>query len=105
MTITNITLPTISGTIASRKTLSAKAGKWSSGYKVSYQYQWYSCSEQILTGGGTLSGACTAISGATKSSYQLSSLVTGAYLLVGITATNGYSTLTKYSASTSSVAP
>jgi subtilisin family serine protease len=105
MTITNITLPTISGTIASRKTLSAKAGKWSSGYKVSYQYQWYACSEQILTGGGTLSGACTAISGATKSSYQLSSLVTGAYLLVGITATNGYSTLTKYSASTSSVAP
>ena len=103
--ITNSTLPSISGTVAPGRSLNAKSGKWASGYKLSYQNQWYSCSEQILTGGGTLSGACTAISGATKSSYRLSSLVTGTYLLVGITATNGYSILTKYSASTGVAAP
>jgi subtilisin family serine protease len=105
MAITNSTLPTISGTIATGKTLSVKAGKWSSGYKLSYQYQWYSCSERVLDAGGSLSGACSSISGATKSSYRLSALVTGTYLLVGATATNGYSSLTKYSASTSVVAP
>ena len=105
MAITNSTLPTISGTIATGKTLSVKAGKWSSGYKLSYQYQWYSCSERVLDAGGSLSGACSSISGATKSSYRLSALVTGSYLLVGATATNGYSSLTKYSASTSVVAP
>ena len=105
MAITNSTLPTVSGTIAAGKSLNAKAGKWASGYKLSYQYQWYSCSERVLAGGGSLSGACSSISGATKSNYRLSSLVTGTYLLVGITATNGYSSLSKYSASTSVVAP
>jgi subtilisin family serine protease len=105
MAITNSTLPTISGTIAAGKTLSAKAGKWASGYKLSYQYQWYSCSERVVAGGGSLSGTCSAISGATKSSYRLSALVTGSYLLVGATATNGYSSVTKYSASTISAAP
>jgi len=105
MAITNSTLPTISGTIRARASLSAKLGKWVSGYSISYQYQWYSCSERVLTGGGALNGACSPISSATKSSYRLSSLVTGAYLLVGVTATNGYSSLTKYSPSTSVVAP
>ena len=105
MAITNSTLPTVSGTIRARANLSAKLGKWASGYKISYQYQWYSCSEQVMTGGGSLNGSCGAISGATNNSYRLSSFVTGAYLLVRVTATNGYSSLIKYSASTSVVAP
>jgi subtilisin family serine protease len=105
MAITNSTLPTVSGTIRAGKTLSAKDGRWASGYKMSYQYQWYSCSERVMTGGGSLNGTCSAISGATRSSYRLSSLVTGTYLLVGVTAANGYSSLTKYSASTSVLAP
>lgn len=105
MAITNSTLPTVSGTIRAGKTLSAKDGRWASGYKMSYQYQWYSCSERVMTGGGSLNGTCSAISGATRNSYRLSSLVTGTYLLVGVTAANGYSSLTKYSASTSVVAP
>jgi serine protease len=105
MAITNSTLPTVSGTIRAGKTLSAKDGRWASGYKMSYQYQWYSCSERVMAGGGSLNGTCSAISGATRSSYRLSSLVTGTYLLVGVTAANGYSSLTKYSASTSVLAP
>jgi len=105
MAITNSTLPTVSGTIRAGKTLSAKDGRWASGYRMSYQYQWYSCSERVMTGGGSLNGTCSAISGATANRYRLSSLVTGTYLLVGVTAANGYSSLTKYSASTSVVAP
>ena len=105
MVISNSTLPTISGTIRAGGNLSTKLGRWASGYKISYQYQWYSCSARVMTGGGSLDGTCSAISSATRSSYRLSSLVTGAYLLVGVTATNGYSSLIKYSASTSVVAP
>jgi subtilisin family serine protease len=105
MLITNTALPTLSGTVRARGNLSAKAGKWSSGYKLSYQYQWYSCSLRVLTGSVSLDGSCVPIAGATKSSFRLSPAVTGTYLLVGVTASNDYSSLVRYSASTSVSAP
>lgn len=105
MAISNSTLPSISGTVGARKTLKLDAGRWSSGSKLSYGYQWYACSARVIAGGGALDGTCSAIPAATKSSYRLGPVVSGSYLLVGVTASNAFSTLTRYSASTSVAAP
>jgi hypothetical protein len=59
----------------------------------------------VLTGGSALDGTCTAIAGATRNSYRLGTEVSGKYLLVRVTANNGYSTLTRFSASSSTTAP
>jgi len=105
MLITNSALPAINGTVAARRTLTARTGTWRSGYKINYSYQWYQCSARVLSGGSALDASCTPIGAATRNSYKLGPAVSGSYLLVGITANNGYNTLTRYSASTSTVAP
>lgn len=105
MAITNSTLPTITGTVGVRKTISTKGGSWASGSKLSYQFQWYSCSARVVAGADSLNGTCGTIAGATKSSYKLSSAVSGKYLLVGVTASNAFTSLTRFSASTSTAAP
>lgn len=105
MAIANNALPTLNGTVAARRTLTARAGKWSSGYRISYTYQWHACTDRVLAGGSALDGTCTAIAGATRNSYRLGAEVSGKYLLVGVTANNGYTTLTRYSASTATAAP
>ena len=105
VSITNSALPTISGSVAARRTLTTRTGTWRSGYKIRYAYQWYQCSARVLSGGNTLDGSCASIGAATRNKYKLGPTVSGKYLLVGITASNGYSTLSRYSASTSTVAP
>ncbi len=105
MSITNSSLPTVNGSIAARRTLTARTGKWRSGFRISYAYQWYQCTARVLTGGNSLDESCTSIEAATRNRYKLGPAVSGKYLLVGITASNGYSTLTRYSASTVTPAP
>ena len=103
--ITNNQLPSVQGSVGVQRTLRSSAGRWTSRSRLTYQYQWYSCSAQVLAGGATLDGTCDAVSGANKNSYRLNPGVSGSYLLVGVTASNGFTTLTRYSASTSVVAP
>lgn len=105
MSITNSSLPTVNGSVAARRTLTARTGTWRSGFRISYAYQWYQCTARVVTGGNSLDGSCTSIDAATRNSYKLGPAVSGKYLLVGITASNGYSTLTRYSASTVTPAP
>lgn len=105
MTITNSSLPTVNGSVAARRTLTARTGTWRSGFRISYAYQWYQCTSRVITGGNSLDGTCTPIDAATRNSYKLGPAVSGKYLVVGITASNGYSTLTRYSASTVTPAP
>jgi hypothetical protein len=105
MAITNSSLPSLNGTVAARRTLTARAGNWRSGYRISYTYQWHACTARVLSGGSALDGTCSAIAGATRNSYRLGAEVSGKYLLIGVTADNGFTTLTRYSASTSTTAP
>jgi subtilisin family serine protease len=105
MAITNSSLPSLNGTVAARRTLTARNGAWRSGYRINYTYQWHACTNRVLTGGSALDGTCTAIAGATRNSYRLGTEVSGKYLLVRVTANNGYSTLTRFSASSSTTAP
>jgi hypothetical protein len=75
--------PTISGTTKAGKTLSAKAGTWDSGVKLSYQW---------LRNG-------VAIKGATKTTYKLATADKGKKISVRVTGTkSGYETAVKTSA-------
>lgn len=76
--------PTISGTTKVGKTLSAKAGTWDSGVKLSYQW---------LRNG-------VVIKGATKTTYKLATADKGKKISVRVTGTkSGYETAVKTSAS------
>ena len=89
--------PTISGTLVSGSTLNATTGTWSGVSITSYAYQWKRCD---LLGNG-----CTAISGATQTSYKLGSADVGTTLRFSVTATNKNGSTTATSAQTGVVAP
>jgi hypothetical protein len=70
--------PGVSGTGLPEYTLTATTGKWA-GTGNSYVYKWQKCNEA--------GEACTAISGATSSTYKLPTSVTGSSIRVLVTAT------------------
>jgi hypothetical protein len=71
--------PTIEGTAVVGKTVSAGNGCWSNS-PTSYTYKWLRCDQKGAN--------CTAISGATKQSYTLTSSDLNHTLIVLVTATN-----------------
>lgn len=74
-------LPSISGTVAAGRVLTATDGTWATGgAAVSYSYQWQSAT--------TSTGTYTDIAGATASSYTPVGADVGSYLKVVVTATN-----------------
>jgi hypothetical protein len=76
----NTSPPTISGSATQGRTLTASGGSWS-GYPIpSFAYQWQRCN-----GSGQ---GCTAIPGATTSSYTALSADIGSTLVVAVTASN-----------------
>ncbi|MFF2387523.1 hypothetical protein ACFVTH_01725, partial [Agromyces sp. NPDC058104] len=81
--------PTISGTAAVGSTLTANTGTWTTG--TAFTYQWYA------------SGA--AITGATASTFKLTSAQAGKAITVAVKGTlSGYATVSKTSAATAKVA-
>ena len=76
----NTVLPAIAGTVALGQVLTASTGTWSNGPTVPYTYQWQRCSGSPLV--------CSAISGATASTYTLASADAGFTTEVQVTATN-----------------
>jgi hypothetical protein len=76
---TNSVLPAISGTTTEGQTLSTTKGTWT-GSPTSYTYQWQDCN--------TSGSSCVNISGASSSSYKLSTNDVGQTLRVIVTATN-----------------
>ncbi|HLX31351.1 MAG TPA: hypothetical protein VKR79_01155 [Gaiellaceae bacterium] len=87
----NTAPPVVSGVAATGKTLSTTQGTWNT--PVSYGYQWLRCSSS-----GT---GCSAIPGATASSYQTTSADAGHELEARVAATNAAATTTATSATTS----
>jgi len=74
----NSIAPGISGTAQQGATLTASTGSWSNN--PTYGYVWSDCTS---SGGG-----CTAIGGATSSTYKLASTEVGKYVSVTVTASN-----------------
>jgi subtilisin family serine protease len=73
----NTALPVISGTAQQGQSLTASTGSWTNS-PTGYRYQWLRCA----------SGSCSAISGATATSYTAVSADVGDTLEVTVTATN-----------------
>ena len=88
------TAPSISGTTTVGQVLTASAGTWTSS-ELSYTYQWQDCD-----GAGN---NCVAISGATASTYTLTSSDAGHTIKVAVTATNPGGSATSSSAATTAV--
>jgi hypothetical protein len=76
----NTVRPVISGTPKSGQTLTTTTGTWASPSNVTYGYRWLRCSST-----GT---SCVIITGATASSYLLTSADVGHKLTVSVTATD-----------------
>jgi hypothetical protein len=92
---TNTGLPTISGSSQQAQTLTASPGGWSGPGPLAYAYQWQRCDS---TG-----GACSAVLGATTSSYLLLVADIGKRIRVVITASNSAGPVSASSAATSVV--
>lgn len=80
--------PVISGTLKQGSTLSTTAGTWT-GTSLSYTYQWERCDGQ--------GNNCSAISGATGTTYVLTSADVGGTVRVHVTASNSAGSANRYS--------
>ncbi|MFM2384449.1 MAG: hypothetical protein RL166_323, partial [Actinomycetota bacterium] len=80
--------------------LTASNDQWEATPPPTKTYQWYGCTSVVPAFSSVLDGSCTAISGATETTYQIERDRTGQFLMVAITASNGAGTATIYSAST-----
>lgn len=76
----NTSLPTISGTAQKGSTLTAGSGGWSGTTPISFAYAWQRCD--------SAGASCSAISGATSTTYVLGSSDVGKRIRVQVTATN-----------------
>ena len=92
----NTTPPTVSGTLWTGRRLKASVGFWAGTGPFTYAYQWKRCD---------LAGtSCSAISGATSSSYLLGEDDVGGTLRVTVTATNPLDSASSTSEATGVVA-
>jgi hypothetical protein len=86
----NTALPGISGTAQEGQTLSASQGTWDGSEPISYEYTWQRCD---VNGSN-----CANISGASKSTYVLSSADVNNRVRVRVIASNAAGRTTSYSA-------
>jgi len=88
--------PLIEGATLQGQTLTATTGRWAGEAPSGYAYQWERCTE---------AGECTAIEGATASSYILAESDVGSTVSAVVTATAGGGSAVAVSAATARVAP
>lgn len=89
----NTGAPAIAGTAQEGQTLTTSTGTWS-GQPTGYAYQWSRCT-----------GACTAVAGATQSSFTLTGADVGAAMQVAVTASNPQGAATAVAPQTAAVTP
>jgi hypothetical protein len=75
----NTVVPTSSGSAVEGRTVTGSKGTWTGTATIAYTYQWYRCSNQ---------STCSAIAGATHTTYLVASADVGKYLELRVTATN-----------------
>ena len=76
----NTIRPTISGTTTEGQTLTADKGSWTGTTPITYTYEWQRCDDK--------GNNCADVSGATSTTYVLTSADVGKTVRVGVTATN-----------------
>jgi hypothetical protein len=88
--------PQIAGTALEGDTLTVTAGTWSGEGPIGYAYQWERCNQ---------AGECSAIEGASESSYTLSAADVGSAVRALVSATNAGGSSTAVSNPTADVEP
>ena len=87
--------PTVAGTATVGKTLTAR-GTWAGYPTPTLRYQWYACTRVVPTARTTVPSTCKRITGATRSTYKLTSAQRGKYVAVLVTGTSLRTTATTW---------
>ena len=87
--------PTASGTARVGRTLTAR-GTWAGYPTPTLRYQWYVCTKAVTVARSTVPSTCKRISGATRSTYKLTSAQRGKYVAVLVTGTSLRTTATTW---------
>jgi hypothetical protein len=88
--------PLLEGGTLQGQTLTVAAGQWSGEGSISYAFQWERCDE---------AGACTAVEGATASSYTLTEVDVGSTMRALVTATDARGSSIAVSAASATIDP
>jgi hypothetical protein len=87
--------PTVAGTATVGKTLTAR-GTWAGYPTPTLRYQWYVCTRAVTVARSTVPSTCKRISGATRSTYRVTSAQRGKYVAVLVTGTSLRTTATTW---------
>jgi len=88
--------PTVSGTVKVGKTLTAAKGTWSGYPTPTFTYQWYACTTAVSAPRTTVPSTCKKITGATRSTFKLTSAQRGKYVAVLVKGTSIRTTATTW---------
>ena len=80
--------------------LTANPGTWSGTATIGYTYRWFSCLTEHPAASTSLWNDCTQIPNETTDVYSLVDADVTKYITVGVLASNGYSSLEEFSATT-----
>jgi hypothetical protein len=94
--------PTITGTARIGRTMTAKIGTWRGTPAPTYRYQWYVCTRAVTVARSTVPSTCTAITGATRNTFKITSAQRNKYVAVRVTGTSLGTTATTWLSKTTS---
>jgi Flp pilus assembly protein protease CpaA len=77
--------PSMSGTVAVGKTLTAAPGTWTGYPTPTFTYKWYACTRAVTAARTTVPLTCKVISGATRSTFKITTAQRGKYVAVLVT--------------------
>jgi hypothetical protein len=88
--------PTVTGTSTVGRTLTAAKGTWTGYPTPTFTYQWYACSTAVSAARTTVPSTCKKITGATRSTFKLTSAQRGKYVAVFVKGTSLRTTATTW---------
>jgi len=88
--------PTVDGTAKVGKTLTVAKGTWTGYPTPTFTYQWYACTTAVSAARTTVPSTCKKITGATRSTFKLTSAQRGKYVAVLVKGTSLRTTATTW---------
>jgi hypothetical protein len=92
--------PSLRGTTMVGKILTAANGTWTGYPTPTIRYQWYACTTAVTAARSTVPSTCKKITGATRSTFKLTSAQRAKYVTVFVTGTSTGTTPTTWLAKT-----
>ncbi len=89
-TYPTVTVTPVPTSVTTASMLSVSSGVWQGVPAPTFSYQWFVCSSLVATPSSSVPGGCSAIPGASSSTYIPSGGYVGQYFLAEVTGTNGY---------------